>query len=278
MKRGAALCALALSVLPTAINAENCNTPAGWDDVKPLLSTHVLVFGEMHGTREVPLLIESILCDLVQNDIPVRYGIEAYRSQTSDLSELVQAPFSDEDAFEAAPGMWASHDGRSSEAVLSMLHQFSKWNSSGGDIDVFAFDADHTKFIEDVGRSRQATMAAMVDEAAQNFDGAMILVAGGYHTPIVRRTMEPVSGTMSNMVTARPVVSFKMMHDGGAAYVTYSMGGSRETTTGELELSSINVEEMPKWTMKIEPFGVHYRGHYSVGTITPSPPALPAED
>ena len=108
--------------------------------------------------------------------------------------------------------------------------------------------------------------------------GAMILVAGGYHTPIVRRTMEPVSGTMSNMVTARPVVSFKMMHDGGAAYVTYSIGGSRETTTGELELSSINVEAMPKWTVKIEPFGVHYRGHYSVGTITPSPPARPAED
>ena len=56
------------------------------------------------------------------------------------------------------------------------------------------------------------------------------------------------------------------------------MGGSPKRTTGELELSSTNVEQMPKWTMKIEPFGVHYRGHYSAGTITPSPPALPAED
>lgn len=161
MKRGVALCALALSVIPT-VNAQDCNTPTGWDDVKPLLYTHILVFGEMHGTSEVPVSIESILCDLVQNEISVRYGIEAYRSQSADLKELIQAPFSDEDAFEAAPGMWASHDGRSSEAVLAMLHQFSEWNASGADIDVYAFDADHTKFIEDLGRSRQATMAALL--------------------------------------------------------------------------------------------------------------------
>lgn len=231
----------------------------------------------MHGTTEVPAFVSALLCDLVESDIPIRFGIEASRDQSEDINGLVQNAFSNADAYAAAPDMWDVPDGRSSKAVLNFLHQISEWRIQGADIGVFAFDFAPDSFPEDLDKGRHASMANSVDAATTDFDGAIVLVAGGYHTPIVRRTMEPVSGSMANLITSRPVVSLDMAHAGGSAYVTYSLGGS-ELITGELSLSPSNAGDFGDWSIEIEPFGVHYRGVFSVGAITASPPAFAAED
>ncbi|MEM6555919.1 MAG: hypothetical protein AAF642_08600 [Pseudomonadota bacterium] len=268
---------LAVYLFSFCAQAETCNTPAGWEDVKPVSKTHIIALGEMHGTNEVPDFVGAILCDLVASGIPVRFGIEAARSQGDALDSLVQNEFSEAQAYAAAPAMWDSPDGRSSEAVLELFIDISSWRRTGADIGVFAFDFAPSTFPEDIEVGRHAVMASMVDAAAEDFDGAVLLVAGGYHTPIMRRTNEPMSGSMSNLITARPVASFDMRHRGGTAFVTYSMDGS-ETITGELTLSGIQGADMADWSISFEPLGVHYRGQFSVGAITASPPAFPAED
>ncbi|MEO1553133.1 MAG: hypothetical protein AAFR82_04305 [Pseudomonadota bacterium] len=230
----------------------------------------------MHGTNEAQKFVGEVLCDLIANETPVRIGFEAARTQSAALNALTEATFSDQQAYEAARQMWDSPDGRSSQAALSLLRRISDWRTSGAEIEVFAFDFAPSAFPSDLERGRHASMAAMVDEAATGFEGAILLVAGNYHTPIVRRTMEPVSGSMSNMITARPVVSLEMAHNGGGAFVTYSMNGG-ELTTGELTLSKNHAIDIEDWSVRIEPFGVHYRGTYSVGSITASPPAFATE-
>ncbi|MEL6828173.1 MAG: hypothetical protein AAFN91_18145 [Pseudomonadota bacterium] len=230
----------------------------------------------MHGTNESQQLVQSILCELVARDVPIRFGVEAERDQSDSLNNLTKSDFTPQKAYAAAPKMWDSHDGRSSEAALRSLVQVSAWRTAGADLEVFAFDFAPSEYPIDLERSRHATMAAMVDQAAKDFEGAVILIAGGYHTPVTRLTMEPQSGSMADMLTVRPVVSLSMAHDGGEAFVTYSKNGSK-VTTGILEVLENHQREYSSWTVNLSSHGVHYRGVYSTGFITASPPAFPTE-
>lgn len=166
--RKLAFCIFALIANTHQAFADRCAPPIGWSELEPKSSSHIIMLGEVHGTEEVPRFSESLLCNLVRMDKPVKIGIEASRAQSDGLNALIRAgsDFSDEEAYAAAPRMWQSHDGRSSVAMLNLLRRFAGWYEFGADIEVFAFDADPEEYDTDRNRSRHATMAAMVDEAA----------------------------------------------------------------------------------------------------------------
>lgn len=246
-----------------------CNPYDGWELLREKSSTHVVMFGEMHGTNESPEAVRGLVCELVKSGLPVKLGVEANADQGAALNQVFSGEAGRDEIFAAAPKMWATPDGRSSEAVLGLLKEIAAWRNAGADIEIFAFDWGSAQ--QDMARWK--SMAANVDQAAAGFDGAMILYTGGYHTTLNPPAREGKGGSLASGVTTRPAFPVQMMYDGGEAYVTYSVSGS-ELTTGVLSLSERGYPPETVRTITLDPDDPR-QALYFTGPITASPPAFP---
>lgn len=251
--------------------SSGCHAYEGWEAVAKLAQSHVVMFGEMHGTNESPGAIGSLLCELVAADIPVRFGIEAEWPQSAALDGALRYPLDPEAVYAAAPAMWDSHDGRSSEAVYRLLEGIALWRSFGADISVFAFDHDPA-LPADQALTRSAVMAREVDRNMAGFDGAVLLFAGGYHVVLNPPGSGRTGGSLASEVTARPVIALNMAYGPGEAYVTASLGDG-DLVTGPLKLSATHKGDTRVRAFDLTPTGYH-SGIYLTGPITASPPAF----
>ncbi|MEO0550562.1 MAG: hypothetical protein AAFZ91_11635 [Pseudomonadota bacterium] len=237
------------------------------------METHVVILGEMHGTIEGTAFVESLVCSVLAEGKPVRLGLEAVANHSDSLNTLTQNSFSRDAVYAAAPTMWDSHDGRSSEAEYKLLEQIADWRLAGHAVDLFAFDRPYGR---NIGLSRSEFMAKAVDEALADYDGTVLVYTGGAHSTLTREDLTPKRGSMANLVTERPVISLDMVYDAGEAYVQASVDGG-DLMVGPLSLQGTNSYGLQPWSLSLEPLGVHYTGYYYVGPITASPPAFPAD-
>lgn len=239
-------------------------------------NTHLIVFGETRGTNESPQLIQSVLCEFVNLGIPIRLGVMAEHDQNESLNQLVRSNFSEQQAFDAAPKMWSASDGRGSAAMLKLLRQVALWREENANIELFAFEVASDETFADHTQSRYQTMASIVDGSAEQFDGAVILIASRQQTKLPIESTETHSNNMVELLKARPVISLQMVHDGGEAYGAHS-NEFEKRAFGEFEIPENHPRRYSSWSINLEKFGPHYTGAYSTGFITPSPPAFPAE-
>ncbi len=139
------------------------------------------IFGEIHGTREVPRLIS----DLVKNadKAPVVVGLEAFESLTPLLKTYIQSKGTDDDIADLLKHpFWKTKDGRSSQALFKLLGDLRELRKAGKNIDVFAFDAESRK-----EKSRDEDMAQIVIEKLKNVEldrTITLIVTGNLHARI----------------------------------------------------------------------------------------------
>lgn len=250
---------------------EKCNAYSGWERVAEMASSRIIMFGEMHGTNESPDAMASFLCELVKNGTPIKFGIEAAHNQGSALNEALTWPIEEQRLTDAAPQMWSVPDGRNSIAVLRLLKKLALWKASGANIEVFAFDS--TFVGDDAGFSRSTVMAREVDTAAREFDGAVVVLTGGYHIRLNPPELQNSGGSLASEVRERPVLAMDMAHEGGTAFVTVSFGGG-EPVTGESSFAKNHTEDRDMNSFRVSEIDGR-KGYYFVGAITASPPAFP---
>lgn len=222
--------ALCLSTHAFADPEKDCKAYLGWEDLAELAPSRIIMFGEMHGTNESPDAVSEFLCELVKQEMPIRFGIEAAHDQGEALNNALTWPIEKQTLTEAAPYMWSVPDGRNSEAVLRLLENIASWRERGADIEVFAFDSTFTG--DDAGVSRSTVMAREVDFATRYYNGAVVVLTGGYHISLNSREHKNPRGSLANQVRERPVLAMDMAHEGGTAYVTVSFDGN-EPVIGE---------------------------------------------
>lgn len=249
----------------------SCNAYDGWQAVAEKAQTHVIMFGELHGTNESAGAIGGFLCELVGADIPVRFGIEAAHDEGQALDAALSWPLDKDAVLVAAPDMWSSPDGRSSEAVLRILSAVALWRSSGADISVFAFDSTFEG--PDTDLSRSSVMAREVDAAMVDFEGAVVLFTGSYHTRLGLLDQPNQVGSLASEVTGRPVLALEMKYNDGQAFVTVSFDGA-EPVTGAVDFTGNAPEDAPIGSIELSKEDLR-RGQYYTGPITASPPAFP---
>lgn len=263
----------ALTLLSSTAQSEaenNCNAYTGWQDIAEMSQSRIIMFGELHGTEESPKAVSGLVCELVRAGAPVRLGIEATHTQGDALDAALTWPISESDLRSAAPDMWSVPDGRGSAAILQLLENVALWRSKGSDIKVFAFDSTFKG--DDRGLSRSAVMAREVDAAAEGFDGAIVLLTGGYHIALNPPDRQNEGGSLASEVRARPVLTLDMVHRGGTAYVTVSFNGGEPVTGAANFKSHSRIGEANSFQRSdSDP----RKGYYFVGPITASPPAFP---
>lgn len=144
----------------------------------------VLIFGEMHGTREVPRLVASLLPDLAQRGYQgLTLEIPAdVRDTLIDWAENDEQPLP---AFFAAP----SFDGRGNAETLALVRTALRPTNGAGAWQLLCFDKAAG---EPSGGwpERDAAMARNLAEQQSRFcpGGKVLAVCGNLHSRLVRRS------------------------------------------------------------------------------------------
>lgn len=192
-------------------------------DIVDLPSDHVIVFGEMHGTREVPVFVGDQIETLLNAGHAVRIGLELSSDDTDALNAAMLLP---DDALHAAlmnlPQWRTNNDARNGIAMASMLQRFGRLaGQHPGRLTVFAFDIPHGSFTS--ANARDAHMADVIDQhrTLAGEDEYLLVLVGNAHAFIAPGApWDPDFRSMATQLMSRhPVISLRNAQSGGQAWL-----------------------------------------------------------
>lgn len=216
----------------------------------------ITIFGEIHGTREVPNLISDLVRSCPTNSTIV-IGLEVPESLTPLIETFMLSGGSDTDMIElVAHQFWQAHDGRSSSALLQLFVDLRKLGIEGSSISIFAFDPES-------GR-RDEGMAKIIVKKLESIEvdrTITLLVAGNLHARTdSRRWMG------WHLRQAYPhTVSLNIAYSGGNAWICTAQGCRSTPLTGIDRGKKEFVERK-------ETDSASWQGIFYLGTVSASSP------
>lgn len=147
------------------------------------IGAHRLVLlGEMHGTREIPVLVGDLVARYAGNDEPLVLALEIDSREQPRIDRYLMSSGSDTDRRALLAGdHWQDpmHDGRDSEAMLALMERVRLLRAQHSELWILAFDRN--------GRgTRDARMAAALRDAVMHRPAARLLVLTGNIHAMVR--------------------------------------------------------------------------------------------
>ena len=294
---GIACIALAACVNhPTATaigGAAECGAPAGWKQVAVAAETRVLIFGETHGTNEIPEAFTRYVCAASARGGKTLVLLEI---DTNHADAFAAASDADDPRAELLSNMskhWTSTDGRGSEAMLDMMEALIDLRRSGRaliirpmvqlvgwpekdspeELATWLAEQPPTK-IQQMGEDG---MAEIIRTQSKGFDRTIVLV-GNVHARKAELLGLPGVQLMAMLVPDS--ISLIVLHDGGTSWNRVGEEArSRETfklnaMDKAANSMAFSLENIPAYPGDVP----SYDGYVSVGPITASPPALPPAD
>jgi hypothetical protein len=248
-----------------------------------LESGNLNIFGEVHGTNEVPEFVGSLACFAAVQGIKVRIGLEVPKQEQTLASDFVNSPNEIPDTTQLlASEFWtrSQQDGRSSRGMLELLKSIHKLKRADYPVAVFLFD-DLDAYGKATGY-RDSTMAVNVlSEYAQNLDAMFLILTGNVHSRLIPGyPWNPDANFIpmgARIIETVPITkAFNMSHAGGTAWLC--TGSPSVCAPKELDGSDLGASPMIKWfSDDFPPTKSSDAGHdgiFYVGTITASPPAV----
>jgi hypothetical protein len=234
----------------------------------------VALFGEVHGTAEIPALFGRIVCNVAAAH-EVLVGLEIPRDQqplidaflASDGGAAAQAAL-------RAGSFWHSawKDGRSSQAMWALLEQLRAWRAAGARLSVVAFDIPEAAMATTADRDKEMADHLLIARLVRR-EAALLVLTGNIHARL-RGGLEfapdlvPMGATMR--VAVPSLLSFDARYGAGTAWVCT---GSTPAECGA-EAWGRGEDEGPP---RVERTGIDaYSGRFHVGApLTASPPVVP---
>lgn len=231
-----------------------------------------LLFGDLHGTCEMPRFIGDVVTALVARE-PVVLALELRADQAPSIPAFLASDGSD--AARAAmlrDDWWQGpfFDGRNSVAMLELLETARRLIASGALLEVLCFDAARPPSYEIELELREETMArTVIAHRAARPDAIFVVFAGNLHTR--RAEWEGLPGfAWMAMRMARAGVEFTTLDTRYRAGTAWNCGIDPASCG---ITSVIGVDGTPG--IYLAPDRGH-DGYYDVGPITASPPAVQA--
>jgi hypothetical protein len=143
--------------------------------------SRLLIFGEPHGTQEIPRVVGGIICQLAQRRAPIVVGIEQPETDQPRIDAFVASSGRHADrAALLASTFWRreQQDGRSSVAMLALIEQVRTLRAAGNDVRIVAFDVSQERF-EDPKVDRDAEMAKTILAMRTASPNALFVVLTG---------------------------------------------------------------------------------------------------
>jgi hypothetical protein len=256
---------------PARGSTTTCRQFEGSKDIEAL--TGVVFIGEHHGTKEIPEFVGQMIC-LAGKTKSVHLAFELPEDWTQPLNDFIASGESPQslDQFLLQTNWNQSvaknADGRTSIAIIELLHYVKKLKQAGYNISLSSFDTrgwEAPFTLTDIG------MAASLTRAIEKINADVIFVLSGeYHTRLVENTTPAKPQPMAFLVAgARP--AWKVQ----AITVSYSAGalwGCTMTKCGELYQPTTLPLSAPKYEVNATRDKFGYSGDLYVGAISASRP------
>ena len=276
------LVALAVLMLAVPASAEKPRAPLDCREVAGLAELldpgAVLLFGELHGTREAPAFVANAACMALQAGHRIRVGLEvnqeemerfetfmASRGTPADRAALLEGPFWQPEA----------PDGRSSQAMVELVDRLRRFRGGGHSVSLTLFDS--VQFHQAGGKDRDRQMATrLAEEIGKDSDTVTLVLTGNIHSRVVPGTpwdsdFQPMGLLLSELLPKQPL-ALDLSWSGGSAWVCQ---GARPEDCGPIELSAKRPGD--DWQLEVAdavtPGANKHHGWYHVGRLSASHPA-----
>ncbi|MDF1804971.1 hypothetical protein [Hyphomonas sp.] len=294
---GSACIALAACVNhPTSIMDQataNCGAPIGWEQVATAAEARVLIFGETHGTNEIPDTFARYVCAASARGGKTLVLLEIDASYADAFAAASDADDPRAELLSKMSKHWASTDGRASEAILEMMESLIELRQSGRALTIrpmaqmvgwpemdsleklaaWLAEQPPTK-IQQMGEDG---LAEIIRTESEGFDRTIVLV-GNVHARKAELTGLPGVQLMAMLVPDS--ISLIVLHDGGTSW-SKTNGEARITDVFKTnamnnvaDSMAVGPEKQPAYPGDVPNFD----GYVSVGAITASSPAMPSAE
>jgi len=260
---------LAAAPLTAQANQANCNSN-GIELIPAIESSDLIIFGEQHGTTEIPLFVAEVVCSLSAIE-PVNLLLELEAANQADLEEFLKSRGSDTDKRRFIDAVFRQkddqHDGRTSVAMFKLIDHARDLKRTGRKISVrfFAPTPNISNFDQseyEIEMAQNIRAAVTIDRNAMN-----IALVGNFHS----RRISDVSGL--KVVPAASLIRDLRIFSLVSSSIAGEAWQCREDGCGVKQLSGTTAP--PKRGVRAFPTNMSgYDGVFSVGTVyTHSMPA-----
>jgi|GEM_PF-2005185 len=149
-------------------------------------SRQLWIVGEIHGTREIPQLVEALVAqEAATGKVTLALEIPSFEQPALDTYLASPGSLADVQRWLATP-FWSAgvRDGRSSQAMLQLIDQVRRWRERGRRIDIVLTEPDYDqKAIEKAGSPlalKEQGMAQAIRRALTQ-DGRVVALMGNFH-------------------------------------------------------------------------------------------------
>jgi hypothetical protein len=209
---------VALALAPSAVRA----APPVCDGPPPLpaeaQARPLVIFGELHGTREAPALVAQHVCALLATGRTVRVGLEIPVDEQPAIDRYLASPGRPADRAALLSGyFWQRpmQDGRTSVAMASLIERLRAWREATGRVAVVALDGQR-------GMSREEGLADAVRRMRlRSPQAAHVVLTGNVHARTVPGLpdgdpgFEPMASRLRDLAPLAVRIDFR---DGGSAW------------------------------------------------------------
>lgn len=267
MFAAAALAATLLDAQPA------CSPPDGTEALLAMPQPYIIV-GESHGTAEAPAAFAEMICAAAARG-PVTVALELPTDMQPQLDAFLAAP-DDDAALEALAGSHfmnpRMNDGRSSQAMLSMMRSVRNLRAEGRDVAFHAFQPSSP-------RPRDLTQAWYELDMGHALAGAIyarprskvLAIVGNLHARKTGFARFPDVGVpAAGHLPAGDVITLNIAQQGGTAW-----NCQRECTVNP----SRSVDDVERRGVFLQPSeDGAYDGVLALGPSTASPPINPSTE
>jgi len=228
----------------------------------------ILLLGEMHGTAEAPRFVRDTICAALAADLSVTIALEMPVAEKATLEAYKRLGGPSEAAREIlrASEFWQTPDGRSSQAVLSLIDEIFQWQEEGKSIALVLFD-------DPAAEKRDLAMADHIAKASDELpENLLIVLTGNLHNRMTRgigfdENYEPMGFFLRQQLPERTMISLNLSFAGGEAW----------NCMAECKINPLPVvnESLKREIILTDQSGKSaYHGVFHVGKATASLPAL----
>ena len=141
-----------------------------------LTAGSVVLFGEMHGVKELPWFFGEAVCSTAKSSLPVAVGLEIPASDQASISAFLDSAGQSSDVEELLKSkFWSGEDGRPSEARVDLLQRLRHMRAAGLRVRVFPFDM----IAGESAAERDKNMALKIAEQAHSHPNELTMVLVG---------------------------------------------------------------------------------------------------
>lgn len=182
MRFSAALLAGLAATVLTAFSPSNVS--AADSDCRPevelnaaIVTSRIVVLGELHGTRETPQLAGEIVCALAERGNEVVLALEMAEAEGGRIAAYLDSEGTAEDRTALLAGaFWNGNDGRTSVAMADLIERVRGLRRHRLPVSVLAMDG------QGAGPTRDAVMAKAVrDRVAERPSAHVVALVGNVH-------------------------------------------------------------------------------------------------